>query len=37
MNPYRPWRIAVFTGTVTVMAAVAAAMIVALILAVLAG
>jgi hypothetical protein len=37
MNPYRPWRIALFRGTVAVMAAVVAAVIAALILAVLAG
>ena len=37
MNPYRPWRVALFTGTVTVMVAAVAAVIVVLILAVLAG
>jgi len=37
MNPYRPWRIALFTGTVAVMAAVVAVVIVVLILAVLVG
>jgi hypothetical protein len=36
VNPYRPWRIALFTGTVAVMAALAA-VIVALIVAVLVG
>jgi hypothetical protein len=37
VNPYRPWRMALFTGTVAVMAAVVAAVIVAIILAVLTG
>jgi hypothetical protein len=37
VNPYRPWRIALFAGTVAVMAAVLAAVIVALVLAVLVG
>jgi hypothetical protein len=37
VNPYRPWRIGLFTGTVAVMVAVVAAVTVAIILAVLAG
>jgi hypothetical protein len=37
MNPYRPWRVALFAGTVAVMVAVAAAAVVAVILAILGG
>jgi hypothetical protein len=37
MNPYRPWRVALFAGTVAVMVTVAATAVVAVTLAILGG
>lgn len=37
MNPYRPWRVALFAGTVAVMIAVGATAVVAVTLAILGG